>query len=64
MEINKQENTQEILQNNLLDGLQPSQAAQDKKLPTVAQLVLSKAYLDEVARLEKIYHETIERENK
>lgn len=65
MEINEQENTQEVQQENLLDGSQSVQAVQEEnKRPTVAQLVQPQAALDEIAELEKKYRETIERENK
>lgn len=67
MEINEQENTQEVQQENLLDGSgsQSVQAMQEgNELPTVVQLVQPQAALDEIAELEKKYRETIERENK
>lgn len=66
MEINEQENTQEVQQENLLDGSQSVQAMQEgNELPTAAvQLVQPQAALDEIAELEKKYRETIERENK
>lgn len=58
MEINEQENTQEVQQENLLDGPQSVQAMQEgNELPTAVQLVQLKP-------LEKKYRETIERENK
>lgn len=65
MEINEQENTQEVQQENLLDGSQSVQAMQEEnELPTAVQLVQPRAALDEIAELEKKYRETIERENK
>lgn len=65
MEINEQENTQKVQQENLLDGSQLVQAMQEKnELPTAVQLVQPQAALDEMAELEKKYRETIERENK
>lgn len=66
MEINEQENTQEVQQENLLDGgSQSVQAMQEgNELPTAVQLVQPQAALDEIAELEKKYRETIERENK
>lgn len=66
MEINEQENTQEVQQENLLDGSQSVQAMQEEnELPiAVVQLVQPQAALDEIAELEKKYRETIERENK
>lgn len=62
MEINEQENTQEVQQENLLDGSQSVQ--EENELPTAVQLVQPQAALDEIAELEKKYRETIERENK
>ena len=67
MEINEQENTQEVQQENLLDGSQSVQAMQEGnelQLPTAVQLVQPQAALDEIAELEKKYRETIEQENK
>ena len=67
MEINEQENTQEVQQENLLDGSgsQSVQAMQEEnELPAAVQLVQPQAALDEIAELEKKYRETIERENK
>lgn len=65
MEINEQENTQEVQQENLLDGSQSVQTMQERnEPPTAVQLVLPQAALDEIAELEKKYRETIERENK
>lgn len=66
MEINEQENTQEVQQENLLDGgSQSVQAMQEgNELPIAVQLVQPQAALDEIAELEKKYRETIERENK
>lgn len=65
MEINEQENTQEVQQENLLDGSQSVQAMQEEnELPTAVQLVQPKEAEDEIAELERQYRETIERENK
>lgn len=68
MEINERENTQEVQQENLLDGSQSVQSVQamqeGNELPTAVQLVQPQAALDEIAELEKKYRETIERENK
>ena len=67
MEINEQENTQEVQQENLLDGSgsQSVQAMQEEnELPIAVQLIQPQAALDEIAELEKKYRETIERENK
>lgn len=65
MEINEQENTQEVQQENLLDGSQSIQAMQEEnELPAAVQLVQPQAALDEIAELEKKYRETVERENK
>jgi hypothetical protein len=62
MEINEQENTQEVQQENLLDNSQSVQ--EENELPAAVQLVQPQAALDEIAELEKKYRETIERENK
>lgn len=64
MEINEQENTQEVQQENLLDGSQSVQAMQEENELPIAQLIQPQAALDEIAELEKKYRETIERENK
>lgn len=65
MEINEQENTQEVQQENLLDGSQSVQAMQEEnELSAAVQLVQPQVALDEIAELEKKYRETIERENK
>ena len=65
MEINEQENTQEVQQENLLDGSQSDKAIQEGNEMTAAvQLVQPQAAIDEIAELEKKYRETIERENK
>lgn len=65
MEINEQENTQEVQQENLLDGSQSVQAMQEEnELPAAVQLVQPQAALDEIAEFEKKYRETVERENK
>ena len=65
MEINEQENTQEVQQENLLDDSQSVQAMQEEnELPIAVQLVQPQTALDEIAELEKKYRETIEWENK
>ena len=68
MEINEQENTQEVQQENLPDGSQPVQSVQamqeENGLQITVQLVQPQAALDEITELEKKYRETIERENK
>ena len=60
MEINEQENTQEVQQENLLDGSQSVQAMQEEnELPAAVQLVQPQAALDEIAELEKKYEEIV-----
>lgn len=50
MEINEQENTQEVQQENLLDGSQSVQATQEEnELPIAVQLVQPQAALDEIS---------------
>lgn len=51
MEINGQENTREVQQ-------------EENELQIAVQLAQPQAALDEIAELEKKYRETIERENK
>ena len=64
METAQQENTQEVLQDNLLEGnyVQPTSPVADT--PRVVQLVQPKEAEDEIAKLERQYREIIERENK
>lgn len=64
MENIEQENTQEVQQENLLDGGLFAEQAQTEELPQAIQLVQSKEAEDEIAELERQYRETIERENK
>lgn len=64
METVQQENTQEVLQDNLLEGnyAQPTSPVTDA--PRVAQLVQPKEALDEMAEVERKYREIVERENR
>ena len=64
MENIEQENTQEVQQENLLEGEVIAEQAQTEKRPQAIQLVYSKEAEDEIAELERQYRETIERENK
>lgn len=64
MENIEQENTQEVQQENLLDGGLFAEQAQTEEWPQAIQLVQSKEAEDEIAELERQYRETIERENK
>lgn len=64
MENIEQENTQEVQQENLLDGGLFAEQAQTEELSQAIQLVQSKEAEDEIAELERQYRETIERENK
>ena len=59
----EQENTQEVQQENLLEGEIATKQAQSEEQPQAIQLVLPKEAEDEIAGLEKQYRETIEREN-
>lgn len=64
METAQQENTQEVLQDNLLEGnyAQPTSPVTDA--PHVVQLVQPKEALDEMAEAERKYREIVERENR
>lgn len=59
----EQENTQEVQQENLLEGETFTEQAQPEEQPQAVQLVQPKEAEDEIARLEKQYRETIKREN-
>jgi hypothetical protein len=59
----EQENTQEVQQENLLEGETFTEQAQPEEQPQTVQLVQPKEAEDEIARLEKQYRETIKREN-
>ena len=63
MENIEQENTQEVQQENLLEGKIATKQAQSEEQPQTIQLVLPKEAEDEIAGLEKQYRETVEREN-
>lgn len=64
METAQQENTQEVLQDNLLEGnyAQPTSPVTDA--PRVVQLVQPEEALDEMAETERKYREIVERENR
>lgn len=64
MENIEQENTQEVQQENSLEGEVIAEQAQTEEQPQAIQLVLPKEAEDEIAELERQYRETIERENK
>ena len=64
MENIEQENTQEVQQENLLEGEVIAEQAQTEEQPQAIQLVLPKEAEDEIAELERQYRETVERENK
>lgn len=63
MENIEQENIQEVQQENLLGGETAIEQAQSEEQPQAIQLVQPKEAENEIARLEKQYRETIEREN-
>lgn len=63
MENIEQENTQEVQQENLLEGEIATKQTQSEEQPQAIQLVLPKEAEDEIAGLEKQYRETVEREN-
>lgn len=63
MENIEQENTQEVQQENLLGSETVIEQVQSEEQPQAIQLVQPKEAEDEIARLEKQYRETIEREN-
>lgn len=64
MENIEQENTQEVQQENLLEGEVIVGQAQTEERPQAIQLVQPKEAEDKIAELERQYRETIERENK
>lgn len=53
-----------IEQENLLGGEVIAEQAQTEKRPQAIHLVQPKEAKDEIAELERLYRETIERENK
>lgn len=64
MENIEQENTQEVQQENLLEGEIIAEQAQTEERSQAIQLVQPKEAEDEIAELERQYREIIERENK
>ena len=64
METSQQENTQEVLQDNLIEGAQEQPVSPSQVIPRVAQLVQPKEALDEIAEAERKYREIVERENR
>ena len=61
MEINEQENTQELQQENLLDGSQSVQAMQEEnELQIAVQLVQPQAALDEIATWMKLSKDLVQ----
>lgn len=64
METAKQENTQEVLQDSLLEGnyAQPTPPVTDAS--RAVQLVQPKEALDEMAEAERKYREIVEQENR
>lgn len=72
MEKIEQENSQEVQQNNFLEGKMPIQTtasgqsieAEGPIEPKVTQLVPPQEALNKIAELECQYRETVERENK
>ena len=70
MEKIEQENSQEVQQENYLEGKNVTRveaSAQSKEEPTepeVVQLIPPREALDRAAELERLYRETVERENK
>ena len=64
MENIEQENTQEVQQENLLEGKVATEQVQTEEWPQAIQLVQSKEAEDEIAEFERQYRKTIERENK
>ena len=56
----EQENTQEVQQENTLS----SEIEELSQPPRVAQLVQSKEALNEIAKIEKQYRETVEKMNR
>ena len=64
MENIEQENTQEVQQENLLEGKVIAGQAQTEERPQAIQLVRPKEAEDRIAEFERQYRETVERENK
>lgn len=72
MEKIEQENSQEVQQDNFLEGKMPIQTTASEQSveaegpiePKVAQLVPPQEALNRIAELEHQYRETVERENK
>lgn len=64
METAQQENTQEVLQDNLLEGAYAQPMSPVTDAPRVVQLVQPKEALDEMAEAERKYREIVERENR
>ena len=63
MENIEHENVQGTQQDNLLEGKVIVEQLQTEEQPKVIQLVQPKEANDEIAKLERQYRETIEREN-
>lgn len=64
METAQQENTQEVLQDSLLEGNYAQSTSPVTDAPRVVQLVRPKEALDEMAEAERKYREIIEQENR
>lgn len=64
METSQQENTQEVLQGNLIEGAQNQAVSPASVTPRVVQLVQPQEALDEIAEAERKYREIVERENR
>ena len=72
MEKIEQENSQEVQQDNFLEGKMPIQTTASEQSveaegpiePKVPQLVPPQEALNRIAELERQYRETVERENK
>nr|DAI13789.1 MAG TPA: hypothetical protein [Caudoviricetes sp.] len=60
----EQKNTQEVQQENLLEGEVIAEQTQTEERPQAIQLVQPKEAEDKIAELERQYRETVERENK
>lgn len=69
MEKIEQENSQEVQQENFIEGKNVAQAETSAQLdeeltePKTVQLIPSQEALDRVSELERLYRETVEREN-
>ena len=63
METAQQENTQEVLQDNLLKGNYAQPISHVADASRVVQLVQPKEALDKMAEAERKYREIVEREN-